>query len=126
VWGAEHVDRPGAGVGGKEERSVDVDTECETFVDGAVRGIWGFRIVDGAAQAETVPSSVSKMKMAGIPVPGTTNADDGFQMMPVGAAGVGFGAGAGGGLTVWQSVLGTTLPGRGIDTWSPCFTPVPS
>jgi hypothetical protein len=54
------------------------------------------------------------MKMAGMPlefagetVPGTTNADDGFQIMPVGAAGVGFGAGAGGGLTVWQSVLGT-------------------
>jgi hypothetical protein len=46
--------------------------------------------------------------------------------MPVGAAGVGFGGGTGAGLTVWQSVGGTTLPGRGIDTWSACFTPVPS
>src|ERR1700730_11382574 len=86
------------------------------------------------AQAEIVPSSVSKMKMAGMPlgfivetVPGTTNAADGFQMMPVGAAGVGVGGGAGGGLTVWQSVLGTpTLPGRGIDTWSACFMSAPS
>ena len=69
---------------------------------------------------------MSKMKTAGMLVPGTTNADDGFQMMPVGAAGVGFSGGAGDGLTVWQSVGGTTLPGRGIDTWSACFTPVPS
>jgi hypothetical protein len=53
------------------------------------------------AQAEIVPSSVSKMKTAGMPVgfavetvPGTTNAGDGFQMMPVGAVGVGFGGGA--------------------------------
>jgi uncharacterized protein (TIGR03118 family) len=36
--GPEHVDRPGAKVGGKEEPSVDVDTESETFVDGAVCG----------------------------------------------------------------------------------------
>ena len=66
--------------------------------------------------------------IAVITIVGTTavHADDGFQMMPVGAAGVGFGGGAGGGLTVWQSVGGTTLPGRGIDTWSACFTPVPS
>src|ERR1700730_3744947 len=85
------------------------------------------------AQAEIVPSSVSKMKTAGMPlgfvietVPGTTNAEDGFQMMPVGPAGVGIGAGAGGGLMVWQSVRGTTLPGRGIDTCSPIFKPVPS
>jgi hypothetical protein len=79
------------------------------------------------AQAEIVPSSVSKMKMAGMPlgfavetVPGTTNSGYGFQMMPVGVAGLG------GGLTSLQSVLGTTFPGSGIDTRSPRFTPVPS
>jgi hypothetical protein len=42
-------------------------------------------------QAEIVPSSVSKMTAAGNCVPGTTNAEDGFQIMPIGAAGVGFG-----------------------------------
>ena len=34
---------------------------------------------------------VNKMKAAGILVPGTTNAPEGFHTMPVGAAGVGFG-----------------------------------
>ena len=73
------------------------------------------------------------MKTAGMPlgfaddtVPGTTNAGAGFQTMPVGAAGVGFGGGTGGGLTVLQAVLGTTLPGSGIFTSRLTFAPVPS
>ena len=43
------------------------------------------------AQAESVPSSVAKMNTAGILVPGTRNADEGFHTIPVGAAGAGFG-----------------------------------
>src|SRR4029077_11846420 len=35
-WRPEHVDRPGAEVGGEKKRSVDVDAESETLVDGAV------------------------------------------------------------------------------------------
>src|SRR5215831_14933775 len=81
------------------------------------------------AQAESVPSSVSKMKLAGMFVPGTRNPVVGlvvgFQTMPVGAAGVG------GGGWAWvdaglQAVLGTELSGRGIATWSGTFTPAPS
>src|SRR5258708_5603155 len=41
------ADRHGAEVGGEKKRSVDVDAECETFVDSAVCGIRDLRIVDG-------------------------------------------------------------------------------
>src|SRR5215831_12069174 len=62
------------------------------------------------AHAEIVPSSVAQMNAAGRFVPGTRNAVIGFVVgfhtMPVGAAGVGFGGGAGGGLTCIQAVLG--------------------
>src|SRR5438045_9750111 len=81
------------------------------------------------AQAESVPSSVSKMKEAGMFVPGTrkpvVGLVVGFHTTPVGAAGVGgggfFWAEAG-----WHAVLGTELSGRGIATWSATLAPVPS
>src|ERR1700680_707304 len=38
---------PARKLAGEKKRSVDVDAECETFVDGAVCGIRDFRIVDG-------------------------------------------------------------------------------
>src|ERR1700730_7360927 len=74
-------------------------------------------------QAEIVPSSVSKMKVACNCVPGTTNAEEGFQIMPVGAAGVSFGRFFGS--TVLQSVMGTTLPGNGIFTCRDTIVPSP-
>src|SRR5690349_9902614 len=81
------------------------------------------------AQAESAPSSVSNMKLAGIFVPGTRNPVVGlvvgFQTMPVGAAGVG-----NGGLVCvdagLHAVLGTVLSGRGIATCSATLTPAPS
>src|SRR5215469_1990546 len=81
------------------------------------------------AQAESEPSSVSKMKLAGIFVPGTRNPVVGlvvgFQTMPVGAAGVG-GGGSGWVEAGLHAVLGTVLSGKGIATWSATFTPAPS
>lgn len=81
--------------------------------------------------AEIVLSSLSKMKTAGMllgfavePVPATTNVDGGFQIMPVGAAGVGFGGFFG--LTVLQSVGSTMLPGNGILTCKGAIVPSPS
>jgi hypothetical protein len=78
-----------------------------------------FAGVSPLVQAEIVPSSVAKMKVAGRFVSGTRNAVAGlvvgFQMIPVGAADVGFGGLFG--LTVLQSVAGMTFPG-GIDTCS--------
>ncbi len=54
--------------------------------------------------------------------PGTANAGERFQMIPVGAAFVGglFGS------TGLQEVGGTTLPGNGIDTWSATLVPSPA
>src|SRR5262249_30267239 len=81
------------------------------------------------AQAESEPSSVSNMKLAGVFVPGTRNPVVGlvvgFQTMPVGAAGVG----GGGSVWVeagWHAVLGTVLSGRGIATCSAIFAPAPA
>src|SRR5215471_15002383 len=85
------------------------------------------RLLSGilSAQADRDPSSVSKMKVAGISVPGTRNDVVGFHTRPVGAAGVG-----GGGFVWveagWQAVLGTELSGKGIATWRAIFKPVPS
>ncbi len=64
--------------------------------------------------AESVPSSVAKMNVAANLVPGTRKAADGFQTMPVGAAGVIFGGLFGS--TVWLALLGMMFPGSGIAT----------
>src|SRR4029077_13296075 len=68
------------------------------------------------AQAEIVPSSVSKIKEAGMLVPGTRNPVvslvGGFHTRPVGAAGVWLGGLFGS--TCLHALLGMTLPGRGI------------
>jgi len=71
---ANCVDGAGAEVGGKEKYSVDVDAENQTFIDGAVGGIRRCELstamtalsagVRPPVQAEIVPSSVSKMKVA--------------------------------------------------------------
>src|SRR4051794_32252407 len=77
------------------------------------------------AHAEIVPSSVEKMKTAGIFVPGTRNDAAGFHTMPVGEAGVGL-DGLFGSLG-WQEVAGTMLPGNGMDTCKAVIlTPLPS
>ena len=66
------------------------------------------------AQAEMVPSSVAKTKAAGKLVLGTRNALEGFQTMPVGAAGEVLGGFAG--LTCLQALAGMVPPGSGILT----------
>src|SRR5438270_6412156 len=81
------------------------------------------------AQAERVPSSVSKIKEAGMLVPGTrkpvVGLVVGFHTMPVGAAGVG-GRGFVWLEAGWHAVVGTELSGNGIATWSATLAPVPS
>src|SRR5215469_13833919 len=83
--------------------------------------------VKPALQAETVPSSVSKMNIAGVVVCGTRKVGVGlgFHTTPVGAAGVGFGGCFGS--TGLQAVEVSPF-GRGILTCSGgtgCGTPVP-
>src|SRR6201997_2347252 len=57
-------------------------------------------------------------------VPGTRNPADGFQTIPVGAAGVGFGGLFGS--TGWQEAGATPFPGNGIETCSPTLLPSPA
>src|SRR5262249_30880767 len=83
------------------------------------------------AQAEIVPFSVLKMKLAAVVVPGTRNVVVGFQTRPVGVAGVGL-DGLFGSLCL-QAVAGMVPPGSGILTRSGlgglatgCGIPAPS
>jgi hypothetical protein len=98
IGGAEYVDGPGVAVGGKRKapRRISANTRpLQTAplaeLSKATTARVGSRIVP--AQAEIVPSSVSKIEAAGMFVPGTRNPVVGlvvgFQTMPVGAAGVG-------------------------------------
>ena len=93
-------------------------TELSTASTASVAG------VNPPAHAEIVPSSVAKMNAAAIFVPGTRKELEGFQTIPVGAAGVV----AGGLLKLkgWHELGAMMPPGSGMDTCRPTLVPSPA